>query len=170
MGNIRQINIEGRPYYFFDVMIDIKNFNSNLLDIRKLSSETTDEIIYNIKHYDMESHNSKDLPYLIFNNVDRCIEESSENKYLILASTDKNKEVLIKDTELWNKIKNQIETINGGKPTEYEKDFMKIRFKTGDNLPLNEILNIPTCIIDTTCVLQGLYQIQRPPTHRPPTD
>ena len=61
---------------------------------------------------------------------------------------------MTKYTELWNKIKNQIETINDGKPIEYEKNFMKVRFKTGDNLPLNEILNIPTCITDTTCVLQ----------------
>ena len=31
---------------------------------------------------------------------------------------------------------------------------MKVRFKTGHNLPLVEILNIPIYIIDTTCVLQ----------------
>ena len=73
---------------------------------------------------------------------------------MILASTDKNKKVLTKYTKLWNEIENQIETINDGKRTEYEKYSMKIRFKTGDNLPLGEILNIPTCIIDTRCVLQ----------------
>ena len=135
MGDIRQINIEGRPYYFFNDMIDIKNFDSNLLDIFKLSSETTDEIICDIKYYDMESHNSEDLPYLIFSNVVRYIEESSGDKCVIIGSTDKSKEVLTKYTELWNEIKNQIDTINGGKSIKYKKDFMKIRFKTGDNLP-----------------------------------
>ena len=55
--------------FFYD-MIDIKNLDLNLLDILKLSSETTDEIIYDIKYYDIEGHNSENLFYLIFNNVD----------------------------------------------------------------------------------------------------
>ena len=29
MGNIKEINIENRTYYFFDDMINIKNFDSN---------------------------------------------------------------------------------------------------------------------------------------------
>ena len=31
-------------------------------------------------------------------------------------------------------------TINGGKPGEYEKDFMKIKFNSDDNLPLNKTI------------------------------
>ena len=65
---------------------------------------------------------------------------------MILASTDKNKEVLKKYTELWDEIKNQIETINGGKPIEYGRDFMKIRFESDDDIPLGKILSIPMCI------------------------
>ena len=84
MRNIRQVNIENSPYYFFNDIINIKKFDSNLLDIRKLSSETTDEIIYNIKNYNMESLNTEDLSYFIFNNIDGYIEESSEDKYLII--------------------------------------------------------------------------------------
>ena len=34
------------------------------------------------------------------------------NKYLTMVSTDKNKEVLTKYTELWDKIKNLIKKIN----------------------------------------------------------
>ena len=34
------------------------------------------------------------------------------NEYLVFASTDKNKEVLTKYTELWDQIKNLIEKIN----------------------------------------------------------
>ena len=37
--------------------------------------------------------------------------------------------------------------INDNKPTKYGKDFMKIKFKSDDNLPLGKILNIPVCII-----------------------
>ena len=33
MGNIKGMNIKSRTYYFFDDMINIKNFDSNLLKI-----------------------------------------------------------------------------------------------------------------------------------------
>ena len=45
-----------------------------------------------------------------------------------------------KYTELWDALKYHIKTINGGKAVEYEKDFMKIKFNSDDNLPLNKIL------------------------------
>ena len=54
------------------------------------------------------------------------IEEKNGNKYLIFDSSNKNKEVFKQYTELWDGIKNGIETINRGKADEYGKDFMKI--------------------------------------------
>ena len=35
MGQVKEINIKNQTYYFFDDMIDIKNFHSNLLKIDK---------------------------------------------------------------------------------------------------------------------------------------
>ena len=37
MGSIKDINIKNRTYYFYDDMINIKNFGSNLLKIDKKS-------------------------------------------------------------------------------------------------------------------------------------
>ena len=55
------------------------------------------------EHVNINSEN----PHLIFNNVDGYInEENNENKYLISAFTDKNKDVLEKYAELWNETKN----------------------------------------------------------------
>ena len=42
MGSIKQINIKNRTYYFFNDMINIKNFNSNLLKIDKKSHKNID--------------------------------------------------------------------------------------------------------------------------------
>ena len=50
-------------------------------------------------------------------------EERNENKYLVLDDIDKNKEVLKKYEEIWEDIKEEIETINGGEKIEYGKDF-----------------------------------------------
>ena len=73
---------------------------------------------------------------------------------MISASTDKNKEVLKKYTELWNEIKNQIETINCGDPIKYKKCFTKIEFESDDDLPLGKVLSIPNMIIVTRSVFQ----------------
>ena len=37
MGNTKEINIKNRTYYFFDDMINIENFNPDLLKIEKKS-------------------------------------------------------------------------------------------------------------------------------------
>ena len=42
MGQVKELNIKNQTYYFFDDMIDIKNFNSNLLKIEKKSHKDID--------------------------------------------------------------------------------------------------------------------------------
>ena len=84
--------------------------------------------------YDYENINRVNPLHVIIGKLDGYIEEKNESKYLTFASTDKNKEVLEKYTKLWNEIENSIKKINN-KPGEYEKDFMKIRFESDDNLP-----------------------------------
>ena len=61
------------------------------------------------------------------------LKKKNENKYLILDSTDKKKEVLIKYTKLWDGIKYSVEKVNN-KLGEYGKDFMKTKFNSDDNL------------------------------------
>ena len=102
MENIKKINIKNRTYYLFDDIINIKNFDLNLLKIDKKSSKNID--IYYIgyitmKHSDYVKINSVNPLYLIIDKVDGHIEEKNGSKYLILTSTDKNEEV-------WTKYRN----------------------------------------------------------------
>ena len=48
--------------------------------------------------------------------------------------------MLEKYTKLWDEIEYHIQTINTGKSGEYEKDYMKIKFNSDDDLPLNKML------------------------------
>ena len=91
---------------------------------------------------------------LITGKVDGYIEEDNGNKFIVFDSTDENKEVLKKYTELWDGIKNEIETINGGKKGEYGKGFMKIKFNTDDNLPLSKLLKLHLLIIIVRCIFE----------------
>ena len=111
---------------------------------------------------DYENINSVNLLYLIIGEVDGYIEEKNGNKYLILASRDKNNEVLETYTELWDKIKYLIKAIKGGKSGEYEKVFMRINFNSDDNLPLNKILKFHnlTVIVRSAFEEDGKYYSQ----------
>ena len=63
------------------------------------------------------------------------------NKYFIFDdSVNENKEGLKKYRELWDEIKCKIKTINGGKENGYGKNYMKIKFNSDDDLPLNKPL------------------------------
>ena len=55
---------------------------------------------------------------------------------------DENKEVLKKYKEVWEGIKKEIETINGGENIEYGKHLKKNRFESNDDLPLNKPIKL----------------------------
>ena len=92
--------------------------------------------------------------YLIIGKVDGHIEQNNGNKYLVFDSIDQNKEILKKYTELWDGIKNESETINGGKKGEYGENFTKITFNTCDNLPLSKPLKLHMLTIIAGCIFE----------------
>ena len=75
--------------------------------------------------------------YVLPTQVD--IEEINENKYLIFDSVDENKELLKKYNDVFNGIMDKIKEINSDE-CDYEKDYMKIKFNSDDDLPLNKPL------------------------------
>ena len=77
--------------------------------------------------------------YLRISNANGYIEEKDVNKYLIFDSTDENKELLKKYNDVFNGIRDKIKEINSDE-CDYEKDYMKIKFNSDDDLPLNKPL------------------------------
>ena len=78
METIKEINIKYRTYYFYDDIINIKNFGSNLLKIDKRLYKNID--IYYIgyitrKNSDYVKINSVKSLYLIIDKVDGFIDE-----------------------------------------------------------------------------------------------
>ena len=65
--------------------------------------------------------------------------------------TDNNSEVLKKYAEVWRGIKDQILKINGS-VGDYKKDYMKIKFDSDDNLPLNTVLKFRVLTIVIRCI------------------
>ena len=101
--------------------------------------------IYNIGYItikkidDYENIYSVNPLYLAISHANGYIEEKGVNKYLVFNSTDENKELLKKYNDVFNGIRNKIKKISGDE-CDYEKDYMKIKFNSDDNLPLNKPL------------------------------
>ena len=120
-------------------MISLKHFEPNLL---KIDGKSYKDIgIYNVgyitikKTDDYENIYSVNPLYLRVDHASGYIKEKNENKYLIFDSTDQNKDLLKKCNDFWNVIKNKIEAVSSGE-YDYEKDYMKIKFNSDDDLPL----------------------------------
>ena len=75
--------------------------------------------------------------YLTIAHASGYIEEKGVNKYLVFNCTDENKELLKKYSDVFNGIINKIKEISSDE-CDYEKDYMKIKFNSDDNLPLNK--------------------------------
>ena len=64
----------------------------------------------------------------------------------------KTKKFQKKYEEVWEGVKKEIEAINSGKKVEYGKDFLKIRFESNDDLPLNKPIKLCLLTIIIRCV------------------
>ena len=147
MEEVKKLNIKNQTYYFFNGMINIKNFNLNLIKIDNKSHKDID-IYYNgyitIKNFsDCENNHSVNPLYLIIHSVTGHFKEKYGEKYLILDSIKKYEKVL-------SGIRSEVKTINSGKELFYEKKYARVGVNKDDDLPLNKPLTI---II--RCVLQN---------------
>ena len=154
MGTVKQINIKNRTYYFYNDIIDLENFKSNLLKIDKKSYK--DIGIYNIGYItikkidDCENIYSVNPLDLLINHASGYIEEKDANKYLIFDSTDENKELLNNYTDVWNGIKDKIK--EGSGECDYEEDYMKIKFNS--DFPSNKPLKFHLMTITIRSVFE----------------
>ena len=90
----------------------------------------------------------------MINRIDGFIEEKDGDKYLSIASTDRNSEMLKKYSEVWSGIKDCIEKINDSDLGEYDKDFMKIKFNSDNDIPLNKQLYFLTI----TVIIRNIFE------------
>ena len=84
---IRQLNIEGRTYYFYSDLINIKDFNSNNLKLYKKTVLGND--VYYIGYITKKTQwnvNSLNPLYLMINKIKGHFEKVDGDKYLILSS------------------------------------------------------------------------------------
>ena len=152
----KQLNIKNRTSYFWNNLIDLKDFDPKLLKLDKKSA--MDISIYYIDYvtkkpeYNIDSVN---LLYLLIGELEGFIEEKEASKHLNISLTYNNNDVLIKYAEVWSGIKDKTKKINDGSVDEYAKDYLKIKFDSDDNLPLNKILKFRVL----TIIIRNIFEI-----------
>ena len=151
---IRQLNIEGRTYCFYNDLINIKYFNSKNLKLDKKSALGND--VYYIGYITKKplwNVNSVNPLYLMINKIKGDFEEVDGDKYLIISS--ENGDIMQKYQEGFDGIKEIIKRINDySYPIKYDDNYMKIKFNTNDNIILNKIIYFPTITIIIRSVTQ----------------
>ena len=109
----KQLNIKNRTYYFWNDLINLKDFDPKLLKLDKKSS--MDISIYYIGYVTKKAEYNINIAnplYSLINELNGSIEEKEGSKYLNISLSHNNNDVLIKYVEVCSGIKDQIKKIN----------------------------------------------------------
>ena len=125
INKIKDIDIKIHTYYFFDDIVNIKNFDPNNIRIDEKSYKNI--LIYYIGYATIKDSkyikiNSVNPLYLIFSKVNRYFEEVKGNKYLMLVPTNESKEKQYE--ELSSKIRDLIMLITKNSD-DYNEKYIK---------------------------------------------
>ena len=126
MATIKQLNIKNRTYYFYNDLINLKHFDPKLLKQDKKPSMNIS--IYYIGYVTKKPEyniNSVNPLYLLISELNGFIEEKEGSKYLNISLTYNNND-----------------------------DYMKIKFNSDDNLPLNKIIKF--CVL--TIIIKNIFE------------
>ena len=156
---IRQLNIKSKAYYFYNDLINIKDFDNNKLKLDKKNVLGND--VYYIGYITKKPQwrvFSVNPLYLMIDKIKGHFEEVDGDKYLIISS--ENEDIMEKYQEAFDGIKEIIKKVNDyGQPIKYDDNYIKIKFNTDDNVPLNKIIYFPTITIIIRSVTKKIINI-----------
>ena len=148
---INSLEIKPKITYDWDDIFYINDFDVNPIEIIKRESKVGTNI-YHIGYVfdlDYEYNAIKPMHFL----TDRLIGyiediEGSSDKYLIVASSVRNKNIINAIHMVWTSIKGKIN------PDIKIKDYDKLRFNSDIDLPLNTIIEFRSLVINISCVIE----------------
>ena len=160
--DIKSLEIKNTTNYNWDDIIYINDFDVNSLEIIKRESRIGANIYYTgyvfDTYYDYDTINPL---YFVVNHLIGYIEkiEGSSDKYLVVAKSIRNKDIIsVLDTE-WGSIENKIKDKINPFPNIYSniikiKDYDKFRFNSDIDLPLDTSIEFRSLVINVSCVIE----------------
>ena len=96
----------------------------------------------------------------MINRIKDHFEEKYGDKYLIISP--ENGDTIQKYQENFDRLKEIIKKITDySQPIKYDDNYMKIKFNTDDNIPLNKIIYLPTITITIRSITKNMMNIIR---------
>ena len=146
---INSLEIKDKTNYGFDNMGYIDDFDVNSLRITKKESRIGANIYYTRCALNLDDDIIIPLHFLI-DRLIGFIEEidGSNDKYLVVVSSLRNKKIIDALDKVWLSIKDKIN------PSIKIKDYDKFRFNSDIDLPVNMIIEFCSLLINVSCVIE----------------
>ena len=151
---INSLEIKGKTNYDFDNICYIDDFDVNSLRITKKESRIDANIYFTRCALDLDDDTMIPLHFLI-DHLIGFIEEidGSNDKYLVVASSLRNKKIIDALNKVWSSIKDKIN------PSIKVKDYDKFKFNSDIDLPVNMIIEFCSLLINVSCVIEKIMSI-----------
>ena len=147
--DINSLETKSRTNYDSDDICYINDFDVNSLIIDKKESRIGANIYYTRCALNLDDDTIIPL-YFIIDRLIGYIEEmkGSSDKYLVVASSVRNKNIISALDMVWTSIEDKIN------PGIKIKDYDKFRFNSDIDLPLNTIIEFRSLLINISCVIE----------------
>ena len=152
--DIKSLEMKTKINYNWDDIIYINNFNVDLLEIIKRESRIGANVYYIRYVLDPDDYNTINPLYFVVGRLIGYIEEieGSSDKYLVVASSVRNKNIISVLDMVWTSIENKIkDEINTNIKI---KDCDKFRFNSDIDLPLDVLIEFRSLVINISCVIE----------------
>ena len=149
--DINSLEIKDKTNYDPNNICYIDDFNVNSLKIAKKESRIGVNIYYTRCALNLDDDGDTIIPlYFIIDRLIGYIEEidGSSDKYLVVASSVRNKNIISVLDMVWTSIKDKIN------PGIKIKDYDKFRFNSYIDFPLSTIIEFRSLLINISCVLE----------------
>ena len=147
--DIKPLEIKNKTNYDIDNISYIDDFDVNSLKVAKTESRIGVNIYYT--RCDVNLDDDTIIPlYFVIDRLIGYIEEinRSSDKYLVVVSSVRNKNIIRNIDTIWRSIENKIN------PGIKIKDYDKFRFNSDIDLPLNTIIEFRSLLINISCVIE----------------
>ena len=160
--DIKSLKIKNKTHYNWDDIIYINDFNVNSLEIIKRESRIVANIYYTgyVLNPDYDYDTINPLHFVINRLIGHIEEiEGLSDKYLVVAKSVRNKDIISALDTVWGSIENKIEDKINPIPNIYSnfikiKDYDKFRFNSNIDLLLDTSIKFLSLVINVSCVIE----------------
>ena len=147
---INSLEIKDKTNYDFDNICYIDDFDVNSLKITKKESRIGANIYYTRCALNLDDDDTIIPLHFLIDRLIGFIEEidGSNDKYLVVASSWRNKKIIDALDKVWSSIEDKIN------PSIKIKDYDKFRFNSDIDLPVKTIIEFRSLLINVSCIIE----------------